>query len=297
MRLSIFPVNHFAMGTTGRHDRSRKASSLADYWSGIHASLDGRLISVQDYLRHPSSGFNAENYFRDLLKQYLPRRFAFESGFVVNVAGDRSDFIDVLIVDCLNIPPLSAEPHFKVFPAEAVVGAVEITSAPKGKVKRSGIAQTIEKLEDDVLKLAKLRGIARDREYLDLLAVPTTGGLQLTTSKINYSLSPRSFLITFGDEWAKLETYEKHLLRALHSAQRRRGEHVWINAALSMRHGMYHFKPYTKFSYERIPKHALLEFILFLNNAVSDFRTSRIDVRRYRPTLPTDAGEKPVVQP
>jgi hypothetical protein len=156
---------------------------------------------VQDYLRHPSSGFNAENYFRDLFKQYLPRRYAVESGFVVNVAGERSDFIDVLIIDCLNIPPLSAEPHFKVFPAEAVVGAVEITSAPKGKVKRSGIGQTIEKLENDLLKLAKLRGIARDREYLDSLAVQTTAGLQLTTSKINYSLPPRSFLITCGDEW------------------------------------------------------------------------------------------------
>jgi hypothetical protein len=269
-------------------NRSRKASSLADYWSGIHASLDGRLLSVQDYLRHPSSGFNAENYYRDLLKQYLPHRYAVESGFVVNVAGDRSAFIDVLIVDCLNIPPLSAEPHFKVFPAEAVVGAVEITSAPKGNVQRSGVEETIEKLEDDVLKLAKLRGIARDREYLDSLAVQTTAGLQLTTTKINYSLSPRSFLITCGDEWAKPETYEKHLLGALHSAQRRRGEHVWVNAVLSMRHGMYHFKPHTKFSHERISKHALLEFILFLNNAVSDFRTSRIDVRRYRPTLPAD---------
>ena len=143
-------------------NRPRKASSLADYWSGIHASLDGRLLSVKDYLRHPSSGFNAENYFRDLFKQYLPRRYAVESGFVVNVAGERTDFIDVLIVDCLNIPPLSAEPHFKVFPAEAVVGAVEITSAPKGKVKRSGIGQTIEKLGAVVNRCVKR---SRQRPY------------------------------------------------------------------------------------------------------------------------------------
>src|SRR5215470_13693673 len=91
---------------------------LADYWTGIHKALRGRLESVRDYLRHPSSGVNAENYFRDLLKQYLPRRYAIESGFVVNATGDRSSFIDILIVDCLNIPPLSVEPHFRVFPAE-----------------------------------------------------------------------------------------------------------------------------------------------------------------------------------
>ena len=79
--------------------RPRKPSSLTGYWTGIQKSINGRLDSVQDYLRHPSSGFNAENYFRDLLAEYLPHRYAVESGFVVNVNGDRSDFIDVLIVD------------------------------------------------------------------------------------------------------------------------------------------------------------------------------------------------------
>jgi uncharacterized protein DUF6602 len=275
--------------------RIRKPSSLAGYWSGIHASLDARLASVQEYLRHPSSGVNAENYFRDLLRQYLPHRYAIDSGFVVNASGRRSDFIDVLIVDCHNIPPLSAEPHFKVFAAEAVVGAIEITSAPKARVERSGINATIEKLEDDILKLANLREIARDREYLDSLAVQTPSGAQLVSGTVKYSLSPRSFLITCGDEWAKEGTYERHLLCALRSAQSRR-DHVWLNAALSMRHGMFHFKPHTKFEHERLAPNALLEFMLFVNNAVSDFRTSRIDIRRYRSTLPTDGEEQPVLQ-
>jgi hypothetical protein len=256
-------------------NRRSNPSSLADYWSGIHAALDGRLLSVQQYLRHPSSGFNAENYFRDLLRQYLPRRFSIESGFVVNATAERSDFLDALIVDCVHIPPLSAEPHFKVFPAEAVVGAIEITSAPKALVKRRGIEQNIAKLQDDILKLAKLREIAKDREYREF----------------SYSLAPRSFLITCGDEWVKKDTYEKHLMAALADAQQRRSQ-VWVNAVFSMRHGMFHFKPHTAFEHEQpIRDNALLEFVLFLNNAISDFPVARIDLRKYRPTLPADPGK------
>jgi hypothetical protein len=266
-----------------------KTHVLASYWTGIHKALNGRLLSVKDYLRHPSSGLNAENYFRDLLREYLPRRFSVESGFVANADGERSDFHDVLIVDCLHIAPLSAESYFKVFPSEAVVGAVEITSAPKTSVKRSRLKTKISKLEDDILKLAKLRKIADDREYLHSVATKAHNGIQLIEGRVSYSLSPRSFLITFGDEWSRSETFEKNLLNALsHAKQKQYPEHVWINAVLSMRHGMFHFIPYTEFEFNFIKDNALLEFFFFINNAISDFFTSRIDLRRYRPTIPEE---------
>src|SRR5258708_350975 len=93
------------------------AHNIATYWTGIERSLSHRLESVREYLKHPSSGINAEHYFRELLHDYLPRRFSVEPGFVVNTKGDKSDFIDALIVDTANIAPLSAEPTFKIFPA------------------------------------------------------------------------------------------------------------------------------------------------------------------------------------
>ena len=263
---------------------------LADYWSGIHNAIDGRLLSVKDYLKHPSSGFTAENYFRDLLKEYLPRKYSVESGFVVNVAGERSDFLDVLIVDSQNIPPLSAEAHFKVFPAEAVVGAIEITSAPKARVSRAGIDGKLSKLEDDILKLAKLRGIAREREYLIPVNSVQNNQVQFANARLPYILPPRCFLITCGDEWVKAATYEKNLLGAMNAAAKR-SAHVWLNAAFSMRHGMFHFKPFTDFDHQRTIENALLEFVLFINVVIAEFRTSHIDIRRYRPTLPEDGGQ------
>ena len=252
------------------------AHDLASYWTGIHKALEGRLSSVREYLRHPSSGVNAENYFRQLLADYLPKRFAVDSGFVVNTDGDRSDFIDVVIVDTLNIAPLSAEPYFKVFPAEAVVGAIEITSAPRSRVKRKGIANTIPKMADDALKLAGLRQVAREREYHvnvpDIWSSPSG----FVDRPLRYSLSPRCFLVTFGDEWSSHETYLRKLLEALRLAKRH-SKHVWINAALSLKHGMYHFRPYTDFTANHIKDNPLLEFVLYLNNAYFSLRRG-IDV-------------------
>ena len=204
---------------------------------------------------------------------------------MVNVAGDRSDFIDGLIVDTMNIAPLSAERHYKVYPAEAVVGAVEITSAPKSLVKRSGNKQKISKFADDALKLARLRSIARQREYIEL--DPASSG-RLNERIVGYDLAPRCFLITCGDEWVKPDAYPKQLKNGLEVAARQ-SQSVWINAVLSMRHGMFHFRPRTQFESSRTPTNALLEFVLYVNKAVSSVRTARIDVTRYRPTTPAEA--------
>jgi hypothetical protein len=266
----------------------KKEHDLAAYWTGIHNALSGRLSSVKDYLRHPSSGVNAENYFRDLLTDYLPKRYAVESGFVVNARGARTDFIDILIVDSLDIAPLSAEPHFKIFPAEAVVGAIEITSAPKSFVKRSGIPKKVSKLADDALRLAHLREIARSREYFSLGLSEGSSPVGVESHELSYDLAPRCFMITFGDEWSKADTYIMQLTSALNFAKQYSG-HVWLNAALSLRHGMYHFRPYTEFSPTRFKTNALLEFVLYINRAISSVPTGRIDVRRYRPTTPDEA--------
>lgn len=272
----------FLLSTIGKMSH-QKSHDLAEYWIGIHDALRGRLLSVRESLRHPSSGVNAEKYFRELLADYLPKRYSVDSGFVVNAKGQRSDFMDLLIVDSHNIAPLSAEPYFKVFPAEAVVCAVEITSAPKSEVSRSGITGKIPKLADDILKLARLREIGRHREYLEQVAVDTAAPLLPSDRTLAYELPPRCFLITFGDEWSKTETFERRVRECLNLASRHSRD-VWINAVWSMRHGMMHFRPHTNFESTTVMENSLLEFVLFINRAASEFRTARIDVRRYRPT-------------
>src|SRR5512147_1528186 len=99
---------------------NRKSSyvSLSAYYEGIANAIDARLKASKQYLQHPSTGFSAEAYFRDLLRSYLPSRYAVESGFVVDASGERSDHIDIVVADTLHIPALCSEPGYKVFAAE-----------------------------------------------------------------------------------------------------------------------------------------------------------------------------------
>jgi hypothetical protein len=256
-------------------------ATLADYWSGIHEALNKRLRSVQKFLRHPTSGGNAEDHIRQLLRDYLPTRYAVENGFVVNADQARSDAMDILFVDKHFIPPLSAEPAFKVFPCEAVVGALEMTSSPKSQVGRAGIGK-ISKLQDDIMKLARLRGLAKERQY----ASPVFGGSGA------YHLSPRSYLITFGDEWKHADTFEGNLTDSLRTAKGS-GSDVWVNAAFSFAHGLYVFKPYSVFEYDRVTANSLLEFVFLINEGLRTVPTAAIDLRRYRPSIPSEELAQP----
>ncbi len=266
--------------------------SLADYWNGIQSSIDARLSSIKTYLKHPVSGTNIETYFRDLLREYLPRRYAVETGFVVNSNGERSDQIDIVVADLHEIPPLSSEPLLKIFPAEAVVAAIEVTSSPKSRVKRGEGLGYVSKFQDDVSKLAYLRRLARHREYKDRIPFVTvanqTGQIAFQELIWKQDLAPRSFLITCGDEWSQRNTFESNLLTSL-CAVRKEGQDAWVHAVFSMKHGMLWFKANTDFHCDWRTKHALLEFILFVNKMVSTYQTFRIDIARYRPTLP-EAG-------
>jgi hypothetical protein len=264
---------------------AKAKNDLAGLWDGIHVALECRLRSSKEYLRHPASGANAELYIRQLLTDYLPKRLSIESGFVVNVGGERSDFIDILLVDAVNIAPLSAEPSYKVFPSEAVVAAIEITSAVNSQVKRKGIKAKIPKLTDDILKLARLRSIARDREYFVQVPEPWGSPSGFQPGRVRYALSPRCLLITYGDAWSKRETYIRKLTEAIQVAKEH-SESVWINAVYSFRHGMFRFKPYTTDPPTPVPENSLLEFVLSVNSLASSVPTGGIDVRRYRPSIP-----------
>lgn len=254
--------------------------SLSEYWQGITTALDARLKASKEYLQHPVVGFSAEAYFRDLLKQYLPSRYSVESGFVMNASGTRSSHIDIIIADTFHVPPLCSEPNYKVFAAESVCAIMEITTSPRGRVNKT------PKLEKDVDSLAYVRELARIREYIDIQPIETEGQVKFLPVNFTVEGSPRCFLITSGDEWKSAKSYEQNLILALQRSKAK-GKPSWINAALSMQHGLLRFTPYKEYETEWITENPLLMFLLFVNQTVSDFPTFKIDIQRYAKNLPS----------
>lgn len=253
--------------------------SLPDYWDGIADALGARLAASKKYLRHPVAGFSAEGHFKDLLREYLPKRYAVETGFVINVSGRRSQHIDIIIADTLHIPPLCSEPTYKVFAAESVCAAIEITTSPRAREKG------VPKFEGDLAKLGGVRSLCNKREYFEVHPVKVGDKIEMYPLPFTLTGSPRSYLVTSGDEWKSADTYQRNLVSALKKLNSQ-GKPTWVNAALSLQHGLLLFKPYTQHESHWQRSNALLNFLLVINQAIATFSTFKVDIKRYAKTIP-----------
>lgn len=67
-----------------------------------------------------------EDHFIDLLRQYLPQRYAIDSAIVIDSNGASSDQIDIVIYDNQYTPTLLDQKSHKYVPAEAVYAIFEV---------------------------------------------------------------------------------------------------------------------------------------------------------------------------
>lgn len=278
------------MRTTRSREDASHTFQLTESWSGIEKSFRDKTKALKKSLDHSATGTAIEGRFKELLTAYLPRRYVLTPGFVANASGARSPMMDLIVSDCLHIPPLSVEPGYTVFTCESVAAAIEITSGPRGRV---GTGQSaVSKLHADLRKLAKVRELGKNREYqIEVPYVDKNGALRIDTAHMMVeSPGPRSFIVTCGDEWANATTYESNIIKAIR-AVKAEGHEVWLHAAYSVKHGLLTFKPYTDLECEWTTKDALLEFVLFLNQSLVNFPTHPIRLRRYRNSTPVDGAE------
>jgi len=261
---------------------------LRGYWEGIGRALSARIESVREYLKHPSSGFVAEEFFRALIRDHVPRRYCVDTGFVVDSSQTRSSFIDIIVADSFEIAPFCVEPTYRVFPIESVCAVIEVTISPNHRVDYRG--KDRDKFEADILKLAEVRGMGKNRryqvKYWESQEIPERASRTA-------ALSPRAFLMTAGDEWAEAATYETHLAKSLRSAKAE-SEHTWINAAYSMKHGLLKYRPCTVFEHDNwIKDDSLFHFIFMLLYGIQTFAlpNAALDVNAYR-SMPKEEEEE-----
>jgi hypothetical protein len=98
-------------------------------------ALEQSLLQVQLELSRQSVtqsgvlGEVNENRFVDVLRRYLPRRYAVDTGIVLDSLGNTSDQIDVIIYDNQYTPTLLDQENHRFIPAEAVYAVFEVKPA------------------------------------------------------------------------------------------------------------------------------------------------------------------------
>lgn len=94
---------------------------------GRQDMLLATLTSGRDVISHaPTKGRSAELRWVDMLRQFLPKRYAVDSAFVVDVDGRVSEQMDVVVYDCQYSPLLFQDEAGLYIPAESVYATFDV---------------------------------------------------------------------------------------------------------------------------------------------------------------------------
>ncbi|HEX3555841.1 MAG TPA: DUF6602 domain-containing protein [Thermoanaerobaculia bacterium] len=117
----------------------------------LQTQLATRLQGNREILDHPSAkGAATEEGWRQMLEDYLPKRYCVAKAFVIDGDGDKSEEIDLVIHDRQYSPFLFNQDGAIYIPAESVYGVFE--------VKQSLSAETIDYA---IQKAASVRRLTR----------------------------------------------------------------------------------------------------------------------------------------
>lgn len=101
--------------------------NLKNIFLGLQTEMIAKLRNTRANVRHPTAKGNVtESSWRRLLGDYLPKRYAVESAFVIDSKGNLSEQIDLVIFDRHFSPFLFREDGAFYIPAESVYAIFEI---------------------------------------------------------------------------------------------------------------------------------------------------------------------------
>lgn len=128
-----------------------KSVDLKKIFLGLQTEMVAKLRNSRANVKHPTAKGNVtESSWRRLLETYLPKRYAVESAFVIDSAGNISEQIDLVIFDRHFSPFLFHEDGAIYIPAESVYAVFEI----KQEATTANLAYAAKKVES-VRKLAR----------------------------------------------------------------------------------------------------------------------------------------------
>lgn len=137
--------------------------SLTNLLENLHSGVQEELTRARRSLGHPTDkGDASEAVWIDLLKTYLPYRYAVSKGHVVDSTGAFSDQIDVVIYDRQYSPLVFSFRGSLYMPAESVYAVFE--------AKQDATAETVGYAQK---KAASVRALLRTS-----MPVPTIDGIR-----------------------------------------------------------------------------------------------------------------------
>jgi len=107
---------------------SKPKNLIKRYSSAIIEGLVSK-VSASSPLNHRlTKGELRELFVTNILKSFLTKQFDIGTGIIINQKEEQSNQTDIIIYDNRILPPFIKEQHIGVYPAESVVGVIEVKS-------------------------------------------------------------------------------------------------------------------------------------------------------------------------
>ncbi len=119
----------------------------------------------QSKLIHPGEfGTYRETIVKDFISLFVPKRYAIESGFIINANGDVSTQCDLVIYDVQSTPSMQSLQNQKFFPVETVLAVGEVKSDIQSRSSLSTALHKLAKVKKMREEVKEALCIRRERE-------------------------------------------------------------------------------------------------------------------------------------
>lgn len=136
--------------------------NIDEVFNEVAAQMRSDLKKARNAVPHAATkGASAEDTFRTFLRDYLPRSLDVSSGFLVDVEGNVSSQLDVIISDAAKTPVFFKSGENRVIPVECAYAVIEV----KSKLN----AKELEGSFKNMLSVRKLKKSAYYRETGDIV--------------------------------------------------------------------------------------------------------------------------------
>ncbi|MBN2539030.1 MAG: hypothetical protein JXB09_03160 [Deltaproteobacteria bacterium] len=110
------------------NQKGKPKDLIARYFSAIIEGLVKK-ISASSPLNHKlTKGELRELFVSNVLSTLLTSQYGIGTGIIINQNKDQSNQTDIIIYDNRILPPFIKEQHIGIYPAESVVGVIEVKS-------------------------------------------------------------------------------------------------------------------------------------------------------------------------
>lgn len=168
---------------------------IAQYYQGITQRLRSEVDSINTLFHHQGvKGEGNETVLRDLITQFIPKRYGVGTGVVIDRFGNQSRQCDIVIYDTFHYPSLLSLATVHLFPIDIVYATIEVKTTLD-----SGSAQ------EALNNIASVRNLHFIPDQF--VGTVTRSGAFRVVGHIPDP--PQGYIFAYNSETSKFETYKK----------------------------------------------------------------------------------------